>query len=168
MDNLIEINTEIKTLIEAIKEEILKGKERIEHMIENEKTTTYWNIGKYRHQYLLKYNDHADYGDALCKLLTIELIIGTSTLTETRGLLYTYQLKPLLENGKTILYIDLGFRMYINKLVKNNNYSENDIVQIHTGNSNRTKQISWAGCSKKAQERITVKKDGGWGCSGLR
>ena len=63
---------EIKTLIETIKEEIVKGKQRIEYTIENEKTGTNRTIGKYIHKHLLKYNDRADYGDELYKLLAIE------------------------------------------------------------------------------------------------
>jgi endonuclease YncB( thermonuclease family) len=51
-------------------------------------------------------------------------------LKETRGLLNTYPLKLFTENGNTTLYIDLGFRMYINKLDRQDRYTETDIVQV--------------------------------------
>jgi hypothetical protein len=67
------IDGEIATLIQAIKEEILKGKQRIERTIANEKTTTYWNIGEYIHEHLLNYKDRADYGDQLFKVIAQQL-----------------------------------------------------------------------------------------------
>jgi len=67
------INNEIVTLVQTIKEEILKGKQRIEHTIANEKTTTCWIIGKYIHEHLLNYKDRADYGEQLFKDIAQQL-----------------------------------------------------------------------------------------------
>jgi len=195
--------TAIITLINVIRNEIEHGKQNIENTIENQKTITYWNIGKHIHQHLLKYNDRAEYGENLFKLISQELNIGTSTLyravlfyetypnilapapkltwshyrilitvkdeekrkefeqlvineglskrelkelvkqyrkdtgkekslklPEKRGLPYYYKLKPVTEDENTRLYIDLGFRTYINKRNKRITYNENDIVQI--------------------------------------
>lgn len=80
MKKMIAFNTEINTLIETVKNEIVKGMERT---IAIEKTTTYWNIGKNIHQHLLKYSERADYGEALFKLLSSELNIGSSILYRT-------------------------------------------------------------------------------------
>jgi hypothetical protein len=44
-----------------------------------EKTTTYWNIGKHIHHHILKHEDWTDYEDALVTLLSSELNIGAST-----------------------------------------------------------------------------------------
>ncbi|MBN2440979.1 MAG: thermonuclease family protein [Spirochaetales bacterium] len=202
MNYELTVTNEILTLIQAIKEEIGKGKQRIEHTIDNEKTTTYWNIGKQLHEHLLDYNERIEYEESLYKLIAKELTIGISTvyravqfyetypeifapgrkltwshyrilitvkdedkrkefeqlvitndigkrelqdlvkeyrkdknhekksiLLEKRGIPYSYKLKPITEDEKTHFYIDLGFRMYLNKL-DNKTYDENDIIQI--------------------------------------
>lgn len=67
------VTNEITILIQTIKEEIKKGKERIEHTIANEKTTTCWNIGKYIHEHLLNHKDRADYGEQLFKVIAQQL-----------------------------------------------------------------------------------------------
>ena len=90
MKELIVMNTEIEILITAIRDEIVKGKERIEQRIENEKTATYWNIGKHIHTHLLKHQDRAEYGDSLFALLSSELNIGASTLYRTVLFYETY------------------------------------------------------------------------------
>jgi hypothetical protein len=211
MKELITLNTEINTLITTIQDEIVKGKERIEQTIENEKTVTYWNIGKHIHTHLLKHEDRAEYGDSLFKIIAKELRIGERSLyasvqfyetypkilharakltwshyrilmtiqdvqkrlefekkvieenlstrelqdiirdykngnknkkkkllKETRGLLNAYRLKPFTETGEPTLYIDLGFRMYINKLEKQTRYKETDIIQDTTKKGRET------------------------------
>ena len=82
--------TEIKTLIETIKKEIITGKQKIEKTIENEKTITYWNIGKHIYEHLLKYKNDSDYKDNLFKIITEELHIGISTLYRTLQFYETY------------------------------------------------------------------------------
>ena len=42
----------------------------------------------------------------------------TPKLTEKRGFPYSYKLKPITEEENTLLDIDLGFRVYMNKLKK--------------------------------------------------
>jgi hypothetical protein len=90
MKRLTVLNTEINSLITTIKDEIVKGKRRVEQTIENEKTTTYWNIGKHIHHHLLNHNDRAEYGDALFTLLSSELNIGASILYRTVLFYETY------------------------------------------------------------------------------
>ena len=204
---MITVNTETSLLITTIKDEIAKGKERVEKTIENEKTTTYWNIGRHIHIHLLKHEDRAYFGDSLFKIIAKELGIGERSLyasvqfyeaypqilhahakltwshykilitirdvqkriefekrviddnlsirelqdivteyrkaikgekrkrlKETRGLLNTYRLKPFMENGSTNLYIDPGFRMYINNLNRQSLYKETDMIQIDESN----------------------------------
>jgi len=80
MNYELTVTNDITILIKTIKEEIEKGKVRIEHTIANEKTTTYWNIGKYIHEHLLNYSDKAEYGDYLFITLSQDLYIGKRTL----------------------------------------------------------------------------------------
>ncbi len=88
-DELI-ANTAIATLIEMIKEEILKGKQKIEYTIETEKTATYWNIGKHIHEHLLNYRDRAEYGDYLFNTLDEALTIHKRTLYRAVQFYETY------------------------------------------------------------------------------
>lgn len=53
------------------------------------------------------------------------------TLIESRGLLNIYRLKPFTDNNSTTLCIDLGCRMYINKLETKKSYKESDLVQVN-------------------------------------
>ncbi|MBN2443562.1 MAG: hypothetical protein JXJ04_19540 [Spirochaetales bacterium] len=81
MSNELVITDEITILIEAIKEEIVKGKQRIERTIANEKTTTYWNIGKYLYEHLLNYKDRAEYGEQLFKIIAKQLNTHSRSLS---------------------------------------------------------------------------------------
>ena len=90
--------TAITILIEAIRNEIEHGKQNIENTIENQKTTTYWNIGKHISQHLLDYSDRAEYGDNLFELIAAELNIGASTL-------YSVGLRPTTQYKKSIFLL---------------------------------------------------------------
>ena len=89
MKELIKTNA-ITTLIETIRNEIEKGKKNIENTIENQKTKTYWNIGKHISQHLLDYSDRVDYGEYLYTLLAEELTISKSTLYRAVQFYETY------------------------------------------------------------------------------
>jgi endonuclease YncB( thermonuclease family) len=86
MNNLQIIETEsptsisIAALVETIHLELEKGKERAIHAMEQEKKTTYWNVGKHIKEHLLEHSDRAEYGKALLTQLAHDLNIGKSTL----------------------------------------------------------------------------------------
>jgi len=70
----------INELVKKIQDEILEGKQRAEIAVENEKTITYWKIGKHINRHLLENTDRAGYGDELFKRLGEKLGIGQRTL----------------------------------------------------------------------------------------
>ena len=74
------INPTINTLIENIRLEIEKGKERAYLAMEKEKTLTYWNVGKHIKEHLLENEDRADYGEQVIVQLANNINISKSTL----------------------------------------------------------------------------------------
>jgi hypothetical protein len=80
MGKAIAVKTTITELVTIIKEEIDKSRRRMITAFENERTITYWNIGKHIYQHLLNYAERADYGDYVFTKLSEEIDIGRSTL----------------------------------------------------------------------------------------
>ena len=80
-----ELTTEptVQSLIKIIREEILDGQQKAKTAFENERTLTYWRIGKHIHEHLLYHEDRADYGDYLLMRLAEELNVGLRTLYRT-------------------------------------------------------------------------------------
>ena len=84
MKNEKNISTsEINELAKKIQNEILEGKQRAEIAIENEKTITYWKIGKHINGHLPEHADRAEYGEELFKRLSEKLGIKKSILYQT-------------------------------------------------------------------------------------
>jgi ribosomal protein S20 len=77
--NNIKVST-VNTLVKKIQNEILEGKQRLELAVENEKTITYWKIGKHINEHLLEHNERAEYGTELFKKLSEKLGIGQRRL----------------------------------------------------------------------------------------
>ncbi len=76
-------NSEINELVKKIQNEILEGKQRAEIAIENEKTITYWKIGKHINGHLPEHAGRAEYGEELFKRLSEKLGIKKSILYQT-------------------------------------------------------------------------------------
>jgi hypothetical protein len=60
----------LNELAKKIQYEIFEGKQRAEIAVENEKTLTYWKIGRHIHTHLLEHNSRAEYGQELVKKLS--------------------------------------------------------------------------------------------------
>ena len=80
MAKAIQNQTKIRTLINKIREEIETGRQEIRKSFENQRTKTYWNIGKHIHEHMLNHSDRANYGDYLFKRIAEELETGKRTL----------------------------------------------------------------------------------------
>ena len=78
----------ITTLIETIRNEILTGKRNIENTILNEKTKTYWNIGKHLYNHLRENESDSTYGDYLFTTLEEALNIHKRTLYRAADIFY--------------------------------------------------------------------------------
>jgi len=63
----------VNALAKKIQQEILEGKQRAEIAVENEKTITYWKIGRHINEHLLEHQDRAGYGQELFKRLSEKL-----------------------------------------------------------------------------------------------
>ena len=70
----------VDALVKKIQDEITEGKQRAEIAVENEKTVTYWKIGRHIHEHMLEHEDRAEYGQELFKKLSEKLEIGARTL----------------------------------------------------------------------------------------
>jgi len=70
----------IDVLINAILNEIEKGRLKLKNAMENQKTVSYWNIGKHINNHLLLHSDKAKYGDYLFPKLSETLNIGKRSL----------------------------------------------------------------------------------------
>ena len=64
----------VNELAKKIQDEITEGKQRAEIAVENEKTITYWKIGRHIHTHLLEHNSRAGYGTELFKSLAEKLV----------------------------------------------------------------------------------------------
>ncbi len=73
----------VQQLVDTIRDEIESGKERAYLAMEQEKRTTYWNVGKHIKEHLLQNADRADYGDNLVSQLSKELNISRSILFDS-------------------------------------------------------------------------------------
>ncbi len=79
----IQIEPQVQTLIDIIRDEIEKGKERAYLAMEQEKRLSYWNIGKHIKEHLLQNADRADYGDNLIIQLATELDLAKTLLYDS-------------------------------------------------------------------------------------
>lgn len=79
----IQIAAEVQTLVETIRDEIEKGKERAYLAMEQEKRLIYWNIGKHIKEHLLQNADRAEYGDSLIVQLANELSLAKTLLYDS-------------------------------------------------------------------------------------
>ncbi len=73
----------VQQLVDTIRDEIEAGKERAYLAMEQEKRTTYWNVGKHIKQHLLQNADRADYGDNLISHLSKQINISRSILFDS-------------------------------------------------------------------------------------
>ena len=90
----------VTSLIRIIREEILAGQERAKAALENEKTVTYWKIGRHIHDFLLQKKDRASYGDALFEKLAVALGISSRTLY---NVVQFYEMYPRILNVRSKL-----------------------------------------------------------------
>lgn len=90
--------------------------------MENQKTKTYWNIGKHIHEHMLNYSGRADYGDYLFKRIVEELEIGKRTLYRAVQFYKTY---PEIVSGRTQLnWSHLRILISVDDDEKRNEYKE--------------------------------------------
>ena len=80
---LTELTPAVQQLVDTIRDEIETGKERAFLAMEQEKRTTYWNVGKHIKEHLLQNADRADYGDNLISHLSKEINISRSILFDS-------------------------------------------------------------------------------------
>ena len=73
----------VQQLVETIRDEIETGKERAYLAMEQEKRTTYWNVGKHIKEHLLENADRADYGNYLVTELSREVNLPKATLYDS-------------------------------------------------------------------------------------
>ncbi len=73
----------VQQLVDTIRDEIEAGKERAYLAMEQEKRTTYWNVGRHIKQHLLQNADRADYGDNLISQLADEVNLSQAILYDT-------------------------------------------------------------------------------------
>ena len=73
----------VQQLVDTIRDEIETGKERAYLAMEQEKRTTYWNVGKHIKEHLLQNADRADYGDNLVSELSQELNLSFNLLYDS-------------------------------------------------------------------------------------
>ncbi|MBN1698878.1 MAG: thermonuclease family protein [Spirochaetales bacterium] len=90
MGKAITVKTTISQLIDIIKKEIDNSKQRMFNTFENERTITYWNIGRHINQHMLNYTDRADYGEYVFTRLAEEIDMGRSTLYKILQFYETY------------------------------------------------------------------------------
>ena len=74
---------EVQLLADTIRNEIETGKERAFLAMEQEKRTTYWNVGKHIKEHLLQNADRADYGNFIVSQLSGELSLPRNVLYDS-------------------------------------------------------------------------------------
>jgi hypothetical protein len=119
------ISTNLKSfssLVKIIQEEILKGKQRALSVLENEKTITYWNIGKYINQHILFYKDRADYGSYVFRNLSAELDIGIRTLY--RAVQFHEMYPEIVSPGTQLTWSHFRLLLTIKQEAKRNEYEK--------------------------------------------
>ncbi len=79
----IQVAPQVMALVDTIRDEIEKGKERAYLAMEQEKRLTYWNVGKHIKEHLMQNADRADYGDNLIIQLATELDLAKTLLYDS-------------------------------------------------------------------------------------
>ena len=75
-----QLDPTVQSLVDTIRDEIESGKERAYLAMEQEKRTTYWNVGKHIKEHLLQNADRADYGEYLVTELSREVNLSRAIL----------------------------------------------------------------------------------------
>ncbi len=80
---IINLTPAVQSLVEVIRTEIEQGRERAHLAMEQEKRLTYWNVGKYIKQHLLKNEGRVDYASYVIPQLSNELDVSRSVLYDS-------------------------------------------------------------------------------------
>lgn len=86
-----------KTLVSKISQELSE----LEFFIKSRTAETYWNIGKFIHEYLLENKDRAEFGQSLCQRLSKIVDRDASTLWR---MVQFYRIYPILADRRELTW----------------------------------------------------------------